>query len=67
MPAIIAWRAGFCPAAGRQHLTHDDFADLAATLARARASLITVAPSWVAGILAREPPNLPTAVRRRKR
>ncbi|MNT37347.1 hypothetical protein D3C72_1734820 [compost metagenome] len=64
-PALImAWRAGFCPtpaASTWPMMTSSTWS--APTLARASASLITVAPRSVAGTLASEPPNLPTAVR----
>ncbi|MNT05666.1 hypothetical protein D3C72_1402940 [compost metagenome] len=59
-----AWRAGFWPAAAvstwpmMTSLTWSGF-----TPARSSAALMTRAPSSGAGILASEPPNLPTAVR----
>ena len=59
-----AWRAGFCPAPAAS--TWPMMASptwSGETLARASASLITMAPSSVAARPASEPPNLPTAVR----
>src|SRR4051812_36411220 len=59
-----AWRAGFWPAPAASTwpmITSPTWAG--STLARASASLMTAAPRSTAGILASEPPNLPTAVR----
>ena len=65
MPAfIMAWRAGFWPAPAASTwpmMTSPTWS--VPTLARLSASRITMEPSSVAGILARVPPNLPTAVR----
>ncbi len=61
---IMAWRAGFWPTPAVSTcpmITSPTWSS--GTLARASASLITMAPSSVAGVLASAPPNLPTAVR----
>ncbi|MNT78196.1 hypothetical protein D3C72_2174080 [compost metagenome] len=64
-PALIAaWRAGFWPEPAVSTwpmMTSLTCSGL--TPARSSAALMTTAPSSGAGILASEPPNLPTAVR----
>ena len=61
---IKAWRAGFWPEPAAKTwpmMTSPTIAG--STLARAKASRITMDPNSVADTLANEPPNLPTAVR----
>ena len=61
---IIAWRAGFWPAPAASTwpmMTSPIWSGCRP--ARAMASRTTMLPSSVAGILASEPPNLPTGVR----
>ena len=61
---ITDWRAGFCPAPACS--TWPRITSLICSpdsLARLSSSTITAAPSSGAGVLAKAPPNLPTAVR----
>ncbi|MNT78349.1 hypothetical protein D3C72_2175770 [compost metagenome] len=61
---IMAWRAGFWPqpAASTWPMITSPTASTGRPV-RASSSLMTMLPSSVAGVLASEPPNLPTAVR----